>query len=242
MSKLPTSNIIKDGDIEMPVVNSLFDFFAPRTKNITVWSLGFRNGVFEANIAETTGATIQVFDCDEKSKENYQIFARVMNEHETQEGDPAWAQPLCNHWIIPDSTTFRSYLPSSFTGTLHSEDINVTLQEVNPDRVDICKIDCGSYTTTYLYDFLNRGYRPGLLWVNWSAHPDESSQTMAAAGHVQTLGYRLLKSVGNYFVYMYVDQCMYEVCSWNTPEVVNPMLEEFKKYILEGLSIGKNNA
>jgi hypothetical protein len=239
MSKLPACSSIKDGDIELPMVGSLYDFFAPRTKNITIWSIGFRHGVFEATIAESTGASIQIFDCNEISKDTYKVFARVMNEHETQEGDPSWAEALCSHWILPDSTTFRSYLPSPFTGTLVNEDVNIRLQEVNAEHVDICKVDCESYTTNYVYDFLNKGYRPGLLWIHWPAHPDESSQTMAAAGHVQNLGYRLLKSVGNYFVYIFLDNCIYEICSWNDVETNNPMLSEFQKQLLEGIKISE---
>jgi len=237
MSKLPSTQTIQDGDIEVPSVGALYDFFAPRTKSIVVWSVGFRYGGLEATIAESTGAKIQIFDCTEFSKENYQIFERILTTHETQEGDLPWAEKLSNIWILPDSTTFHSYLPSSYTGTLQDKDLTIHLKEVTEERVDICKIDLGDYTPTYLYEFLNRGYRPGLLWVNWPAHPDESSMTMAAAGHLQNLGYRLLASINNYFVYIFVDECMYEICSWNTTTVSNPMFAEFQSQLFEQLGI-----
>jgi hypothetical protein len=241
MSKLPPCLTIKEGLGEVPTIASMYDFFSPRTKSITIWSIGFGFGGVEANIAESTGAHIQIFDCSPTSKSNYEIFNRVMEEHETKEGDPKWAEELCDHWILPDSTTFNTYIPASFTGTLQNTEVNITLQETKVERVDICKVDIGSYTTTFLYNFLDQGYRPGLLWVKWPAHPDESSQTMAAAGHLQTLGYRLLKSVDNFFLYIYLDECMYEICSWNVTGIGNPMFHEFSGQLLEGYGLKKTD-
>jgi hypothetical protein len=60
---------------------------------------------------------------------------------------------------------------------------------------------------------------------------------MAAAGHIQTLGYRLLKTVGNNFLYIFMDECMYEICSWSRTDCTNPMFTEFQKQILGGTSV-----
>jgi hypothetical protein len=239
MSKLPSCVVVKDGELEVPTIVSMYDFFSPRTKSITIWSVGFRSGGIEANIAESTGAHIHIYDCSDSAKGRWNIFNRLMTEHEIQEGDPVWAEELCNHWILPDSTTFHSSIPSNFNGLLQNDKVNVTLKETKTDRVDICKVDYGEYTTDFVLNFLNQGYRPGLFWIHWPAHPDESSITMAATGHLQNLGYRLLKSTGNYFLYIFIDECMYEICSWNVSTVNNPMFMEFRNQLLEGYGLKK---
>jgi hypothetical protein len=239
MSKLPGCLVVKDGDLDVPTIASMYDFFSPRTKNITIWSIGFRSGGLESNIAESTGAHIHIYDCSKLAKDRYDIFNRVMNDHEVQAEDPSWAEELCNHWILPDSTTFHSTIPAPFTGNIKNAEIDVVLEQTKAERVDICKIDYGEYTTHFLYDFLHSGYRPGLLWVNWPAHPDESSMTMAAAGHLQNLGYRLLKSYNNYFLYIFIDECMYEICSYNNVTVNNPLFSEFSNQLLEGYGLKK---
>ena len=237
MSKFPSTILVKDGEVEVPTTTTLYDFFSPRTKSITVWSVGFQYGGLEAHIAESTGAKIHIFDCSKDAKERYEVYNRVLNSHETQPTDPEWANSLCNIWILPDSTEFHDYIPSSYTGSLKNDDVDVRLQEVKEERVDLCKIDCKEFTTFFLYEFLSQGYRPGLLYVHWPAHPDESSQTMAAAGHLQTLGYRLLRSAGNYFLYIFVDDCMYEICSWNDDKSNNPMFTEYRTELLEQLGV-----
>lgn len=231
MSKLPPEIIQNDGEFLFPSIGSMYDFFTPRTKDIRVWSVGFQYGGFEAHIAESTGAKIHIFDSRPEAKERWTIFQRVMNEHEVQEDDPSWAEPLTNQWILPDSTQFQEQIPYEFTGTLMIKNDPITLQEATDEKVDICKVDYKGFTNNFLYSLLNKGYRPGLLYVHWDGHPDECAHAMLCAGHLQNCGYRLLNSVKNYFLYLFVDENMYEICSWNDKSSANPMFEEYRKQI-----------
>lgn len=234
---LPTCAVKEDGGCKFPSVMNLYDFFTPRTRSICVWSYGFRNGGLEVHLAESTGAKVNIFDSRDGKKEQHDIFNRVMNTHKTQENDPDWASYLTKHWILPDSTTFSSVLPGIYDGSLSLSSGITQFSKFSTDRIDIVKVDYGEDTSFIVNSILSAGYRPGLFWVNWNMHPDESNLTMATAGNLQTLGYRLLKAEGNYFVYMFVDECMYEVCSWARTDCANPMFVEFKDQLLNGLMV-----
>jgi hypothetical protein len=229
-ASLPPTTEKKDGDVTFQGITCLYDFFSPRTKNIENWSFGFRNGGVEVDIAESTGSKIKIFDGRPESKEKYAIFERIMNTHETEDGDPKWAEVLTDHWILPGSTLFSSILPSQHTGTIDISGVFTQLKAANPEetpRIDICKVDYEDYTCAIVYNMLHLGYRPGIFMINWPNHPDCSNETMICAGHLQTCGYRLLNSSVNYFTYLFIDDCMYEICSWNRKDSPNPMFQEF---------------
>lgn len=235
---LPKTSVKKDGDIHFPSVTNLYDFFSPRTKDITVWSVGFRNCEFECDIAESTGAKVHMFDAREGRPARYEIFNRIMNTHETDASDPEWVSDLTDHWILPDSTVFSSTLPGLYTGSLDISGTLTQFSRFSADRVDLVKVDYDEHTSYLVNSILQHGYRPGLFWVMWDKHPDESNLTMATAGNLQTLGYRLLKAEGNSFVYIFVDECMYEICSWARTDSANPMFLEFKDQLFQGLMVG----
>jgi hypothetical protein len=241
-ASLPKCCVKKDGGVPFPSVVNLYDFFAPRTKDITAWSFGFRNGEFECDIAESTGAKLQIFDAREGHSQRYEIYNRIMNTHETDAADPEWAKDLTEYWILPDSTSFSSTLPGLYSGSLSLSGTLTQFSVFAAERVDLVKVDYGEHTGFLVSSLLQNGYRPGLLWVHWDKHPDESNITMAIAGNIQTLGYRLLKAEGNYFVYMFVDDCMYEICSWARTDCANPMFLEFKDQLFSGLLVGSASA
>ena len=127
--------------------------------------------------------------------------------------------------------SFSPTLPGAYSGSLDLSGVQTQVSAFNLEavpRVHMCKIDYDEYTTDFLYSFLNAGYRPGLLFIRWPQHPDESAKTMTAAGNLQTCGYRLMKAAGNYFLYIFVDECMYELCSWARVDTNNPMFAEFQ--------------
>jgi len=237
--QMPGTVVRTDGDVKFPSITGIYDFFSPRTKKIENWSFGFRNGGVETEIAESSGSKIKIFDGRLESKAKYDIFERIMKTHETQEGDPKWAEVLTDHWILPDSTKFSSTVPYEFSGSMDISGTLTSLSAIDVEavpQVDICKVDYDGFTPSIVYNILHCGYRPGLFYVNWPLHPDESNVTMICAGHLQTCGYRLLKSVGNYFLYIFVDSCMYELCSWAKTDCANPMFIEFRSEILESIN------
>jgi len=240
MTELPKCILKEDGDTKFAIPITIYDFFAPRTKDITVLSYGFRNGGFEAALCEFTGAKVQIHDGRLESKERYDIYSRIMTEHETVATDPKWAEGLVNIWILPDSSSYSPIIPWTYSGNLTVDGVPTELCTVAAPSIDICKIDYGTFTSEVVYMILRSSYRPGLVFVNWDIGPDDSNASAACAGHLQTMGYRLLGSSGNYYTYMYVDECMYEICSWARIDCSNPMLSEYRRQVFEGFNPPKN--
>ena len=93
-----------------------------------------------------------------------------------------------------------------------------------------------TFTDEIVYQLLRSPYRPGLLFVCWPIGPDDSNESAACAGHLQTMGYRLLAAAGSFYTYIYVDQCMYEICSWARTDCNNPMFEEYREQIFNAFN------
>jgi hypothetical protein len=68
-------------------------------------------------------------------------------------------------------------------------------------------------------------HRPSILYIFWSASPDESQMHCEAAGHVQTCGYRLLSINYGFYMYQYTGQDMYSCCSWTEPSMAHPFVQ-----------------
>ena len=64
---------------------------------------------------------------------------------------------------------------------------------------------------------------------------------MICAGHIQTTGYRLIGQQDNWFLYIFIDDCMYESCSWARTDVNNPLFEEYKSFIITNLLNTQSN-
>ena len=90
-------------------------------------------------------------------------------------------------------------------------------------RVDICKIEYPGLTYEIIYTMLHAGYRPGLLYIRWDEHPDKGTEAMLCAGHLQNCGYGLAAELDGYFLYRFVDDCVYETCSWSRTDCINPL-------------------
>jgi hypothetical protein len=221
--------------VQFPFLRNIYDFFAPRTRQITAWSFGFRCGGFEAELLENTGCEMTVFDGRKDAQERFTIFKRVSEQHEKEDTDPEWAEELLDHWFVAKKVSLKESIPFSWSGTLKVNGAETTVSEMDTaivPQVDLIKIDYPKFECDVLHAVLNAGYRPGLLWVNWTENPDENVKTMLAAGHLQNSGYTLMFVDGNYFVYKFNDQCMYEMCSWATPSHTNPMVETILKSML----------
>jgi hypothetical protein len=106
----------------------------------------------------------------------------------------------------------------------------------NAVRIDFLKIDtvasAPGLEKDILYALLNAGFRPAIILVKWSAMPDVDLSVTTAAGHLQNTGYALLSKLDNKFLYYFTDQDMYQTCSWEDTESMNPMMKEFMDSIL----------
>jgi hypothetical protein len=218
-----------EGLLKYPAYNQLFHFFTPRTSKITVWSFGFNYGGIEADIVEGTGANIHVFDARQDAKERYDTVMRVLKTHKLEAGDPEWVAALKDKWVLTKRFTYDTVLPWSFDGSLNVSGVDTQLKAFSLDttpRIDVCKIDYPSLTYDIVYMLLKKGYRPGIMYIRWDEHPDQSTPAMLCAGHLQNTGYELLKEIDGFFLYRFNDTCLYEFCSWARSDCPNPLLAE----------------
>jgi hypothetical protein len=73
---------------------------------------------------------------------------------------------------------------------------------------------------------MESGIRPSIVLVRWSKNPDNDNLTRAAVASFQNHGYVLLSKIDNKYLYHYNDKAFYNLCSWNTPSLKNPMIEK----------------
>jgi hypothetical protein len=146
-------------------------------------------------------------------------------------------------WIIPSHIRIQNTVPWWCNGTVLQDCSAVSvssfvnslcksmkIQQENA-RIDILKIDsvkaAPGFERALLGAILDAGFRPAMIFVHWTESPDEGLSTAFAAGHLQNSGYRLLSTApGNYFIYYFTDNDMYQICSWSDTTVANPMATE----------------
>jgi len=90
---------------------------------------------------------------------------------------------------------------------------------------DIVKIDFPGYERFVLNNLFEYGMRPSLILVNWETSPDAEPIVRAAAATLVNHGYSLLRCVDNKYLYHYNDKPFYNLVSWATPSLKNPMIE-----------------
>ncbi len=227
-------------DESFPLLAEIGRFYTPRSKVITVWSLGLRTGGVEATLIEKVGCGVKIFDCRPTSLDTYGTVNRVLKNRAVEATDPSWCTSLLQTQVSPNSLFFHRELPWSFSGTLDISGHTLKCTAMNTQttpKVDFCKIDYPEIDCHLVYQILQKGYRPGLFLIHWTKSPDENTETMLAAGHLQTCGYRLLGIENGYYLYFFIDECMYEMCSWLRTDTPNPMFDEFKKGFLEYFKI-----
>ena len=91
---------------------------------------------------------------------------------------------------------------------------------------DIVKIDAPGQERFILSNIIDAGIRPAIVLVRWSKNPDKDNVTRAAVASFQNHGYVLLSKIDNKYLYHYNDKAFYNLCSWNTPSLKNPMIEK----------------
>lgn len=217
---------------------NIYDFFSPRSKNLTVWSIGLQKGEIESYFAENLGCEIKIFDGRSGKREYIEELKNCLEKHSFEETNSKEIKEIIKKWIKPNQFNYSDTLPFTMTGTMEINGEIIKTKEINNkenEKVDILKLDLGKYNEILLYSVINEGYRPGLIYIHWESDPDNSVPAMIAAGNLQTIGYRLLGSSGKWYTYMFSDECMYEITSWNRTDNKNPMFEEYKNSLLQGI-------
>jgi hypothetical protein len=83
-----------------------------------------------------------------------------------------------------------------------------------------------------LYEILDAGFRPAIIMIRWTQAPDSHPGVRLAAGNLQNCGYVLVKKEGNKYLYYFVNNDMYETCSWEIEGAINPMVDAVVQEVL----------
>lgn len=235
-----TYSVQPEGDQQFPFLRNMYDFYAPRCKNIVVWSFGMGKCGVESALVESIGCAVKIFDHRTEADALFLQCESALKTHKVEDSAPNWLKHLAKKWVIPNKLSFHTTLPASFTGTrLLNDGSTVSFTKSQEERVDFVKVDYDEVNCSIVYDLLTHGYRPGLILIHWNEHPDQYNHTMLCAGHLQNSGYCLLAENDSWFLYKFNDQCLYETTSWARSDVANPLLHEFKQNLISGLVSGK---
>lgn len=217
-----------EGD-KWPILNELWDFYNKKGIKTVFFSIGNKtSATADLDIAETLGCPINIFHKDEDVEilALWEEVKQILKSRKRPDTATAFSEGADTKWVLLKNIRYFAGIPSF--GTFPTAVKNVTSQmNITDERIDIMKISLeNGGEKAVLYAMLDSKYRPGLVMVKWSEMPDSTLAATLCAGHLQTSGYTLIATNDNNFTYLYNDRCMYEMCSWETNNVDNPMIAE----------------
>jgi hypothetical protein len=124
--------------------------------------------------------------------------------------------PEASAFLVPNGNAVQDVLTSVFT--------MVNLKE--EQRIHVLKVEVADgQERQLLYKLLDGGLRPSLLLVKWSHDLDDHIPTAHCAGHVRNVGYSFMMMEGDYALYMFTDQSVYDICSMKEVGLTNPFMD-----------------
>lgn len=236
------------GGDPFPMLNNVWDIFAGKGIRTVYLTVGNSKSVLaDLEIAESLGCPINAVPLSAKEAGEWAEVANILKERKRDaSGALAYSAGAETKWILPKNLRAQPVLPWWTDGAIDlSGGFTVKTQEAtsmissicntmklkdNASRIDILKIDtvasAPGLENGILQALLNAGFRPAVILVHWSTSPDTSLPATLAAGHLQNTGYALLSKTDHKFLYYYVDQDMYQTCSWEDTTSINPMVKE----------------
>ncbi len=216
-----------------PVLRNLWDFFSSKGNKTICLSVGESSSpMVELHLSENLGCKVHLFLETDECKGKWAEIQTILKTRKSTEETSSFAKQALRKWVLPQNINVS---PVSCSFSTIKSIVSSICSEIGVDeRVDILKID----TTTnklaeVLYAMLHYGYRPGILMIHWETSPDSTLETTLLAGHLQNIGYGLAAKSKNNYLYYFTDKNLYEMCSWETTEVPNPLVPK----ILELLQV-----
>jgi len=131
-----------------------------------------------------------------------------------------------------DLVTWSSLLNKA--AALRNKSVPVGAEAPVEPHFALCKIELYGEEVELISSLLASKYRPSILYLRWSASPDESQSHCEAAGHLQSSGYRLISVNDNgFFLYHYSGQDIYSCASWLTPSMGHPLITHIQGQVME---------
>jgi hypothetical protein len=221
---------IADGET-FPVFRNLWEFFAAKGNKTVFVSIGDSSSpMVELHLSETLGCKVHLFSDQTETQNKWNETKEILKTRKTSEATSEFAKQALKKWVLPQNILLSSspFTFSSAKSSIVSICSNLSLEE----RIDILKIDTTTASLAEsLYAILHLGYRPGLVLIHWETSPDSTLETTLLAGHLQNIGYGLVTKSKNNYLYYFTDKNLYEMCSWETNEVANPLAAKFLELI-----------
>lgn len=158
--------------------------------------------------------------------------------------DPA-LEAIAKTWILPTKVTLgpnaESFLTSSESSVKDSfESVFKTLNNES-SMIHILKLELSDgKERSVLYKFLDNGFRPSLILVKWSHDLDDHIATAHCGGHLLNSGYSLVAIEGEYTLYVFSEQVLYDITSMKTISHKNPMMESLLSSVSEYMKVTSN--
>lgn len=142
-------------------------------------------------------------------------------------------------WILPTKLYMGPSTTTFFTPIENPVQVALapvfSALKVDP-KIHYLKIEVpNGFERTLLYTILDNGFRPSLLLVKWSHDIDDHTLTAQCAGHIQNVGYNLVSLHKEYALYMFSDSSLYDICSFKTIGLKNPiftsLFDSFKESV-----------
>ena len=234
----------KDSSSPIPMIERVWDTFSQKGVRTVFLVLGNSSScIADLEIAESLGCPINCAPVGEQQVNEWKEVALILKERKrTEAAQFPFTDDAQGKWVLPKNIRVQESLPWWCTGSVEVDGSTVKTEsafsfmkrickdmKIKDDdvRVDILKIDLpGGLERACLSSMLDAGFRPAIIVVKWQKMPDVDLSITLAAGHLQNSGYRLLKTIGTQFLYLFTNNDMYQICSWENTVVANPLLNE----------------
>ncbi len=101
------------------------------------------------------------------------------------------------------------------------------------DLLSVVKVELsGGKERAMIYSMIDGGVLPSLLLVRWSNDVDSHYPTAFCAGHLTNLGYIHVRVTGEYHLYYYTGNNLYDTVSFQEIYLQNPMVQEIIQSVL----------
>lgn len=204
-----------------PVFRNIWEFYSSKGNKSVFVSIGNSSSpMVELHISESLGCRVHLFT---ERPENWEETREILKTRKITESSSDFAKQALKKWVLPQNILVNT-TPLSFS-TVNSSIGDICKSLAVEERIDILKVECTTLKAAeMIYAILHLGYRPGLLLLRWETSPDSTLETTLLAGHMQNIGYGLVSKEKNNYLYYFTDKNLYEMCSWETNQVPNPLV------------------
>ena len=237
----------KNGSNPLPMLEKLWDFYSSKGNKTVFVNVGTSSSpLAELEIAETLGCPIHTVEPDEENRKLWNKVLEILKTRKiSEETECDFTQNVSSKWVLAKNLHVSSALPFFYDGLVQINNKmveTVTFKQFvsnicskmsiseEKERIDLVNLQINSlYERYFLYAMIDAGYRPGLILITYNLKPDSDLSTTQVAAHLQNIGYNLLTKEENKFLYLFNNDNIYEIASYENTSVKNPLVNELLK-------------